>query len=202
MARTKDEALTKARRNEILEAAARCFVKRGIHQASMRQICAEAKLSSGAVYNYFQSKDAIIEGMAAREQEDIAELAAFLRQQSDALKAIVQAAVWIVEETSAADARLYTELAAEAGRNDAVRQRMVENDAALQACLLDTIRRGQDSDRITTDLTSEELLSLVTVTYEGFISRIAVEGDAGRKKMAALTAFTLEKLLQPECDQN
>lgn len=64
MPRTKDEALTEKRRNEILDAAARVFVRHGFHRASMRQICGEAKLSAGAVYNYFPSKDQIIEGLA------------------------------------------------------------------------------------------------------------------------------------------
>ena len=50
------------RRNEILEAAQRCFVRSGFHHASMQDICAEAGMSPGKLYRYFPSKEAIIAG--------------------------------------------------------------------------------------------------------------------------------------------
>ena len=61
------------RRQQILDAAATCFSRRGFHQTTMQDICREAELSPGAVYRYFPSKDAIIEGMCNRGQEQNAE---------------------------------------------------------------------------------------------------------------------------------
>jgi len=58
------EAHVEARRRQILEAACRCFVNKGFHQSTIRDICKEAKLSAGAVYGYFSGKDEIIEGLA------------------------------------------------------------------------------------------------------------------------------------------
>lgn len=49
-----------ARRQQIIDAAYRCFARKGFHQTTMREIYAEAGLSPGAVYHYFDSKDAII----------------------------------------------------------------------------------------------------------------------------------------------
>lgn len=63
--RTRDDALRQRREAEILAAAAACFARRGAHAASMNEICAEARLSAGALYRYFPSKEAIIEGLAA-----------------------------------------------------------------------------------------------------------------------------------------
>jgi len=54
------EAHSAARRQQIIDAAYRCFARQGFHQATMRDIYAEANLSPGAVYHYFDSKDAII----------------------------------------------------------------------------------------------------------------------------------------------
>ncbi len=48
------------RREQILQAALKCFTAKGFHRASMREICSEADLSFGAVYNYFRSKDEIL----------------------------------------------------------------------------------------------------------------------------------------------
>jgi AcrR family transcriptional regulator len=46
-----------ARRESILEAAARLFARRGLNGATMADIAAEADLSAGALYRYFSSKD-------------------------------------------------------------------------------------------------------------------------------------------------
>jgi len=197
MPRPKDEERTKARKREILEAASRCFVRHGFHQASMRQICKEAGLSAGAVYNYFPSKDAIIEGFAEWEQEEIGELATYLRGEKNALRGVIEAAKMVVLESTVEDARLYAELTAEAGRNEAVRTRLDAADAALKTCFLDAIRRGQEDGRITKKHTAEDLLTLVTVTYEGFVGHLATEPNADKKKLAKLTDYALKKLLTP-----
>lgn len=55
------EAYLEARRQEILEAAITCFIRKGFHQTTMDNICDEAELSPGAVYRYFASKDEIIQ---------------------------------------------------------------------------------------------------------------------------------------------
>ena len=55
------EAYSAARRQQIIDAAYRCFARKGFHQATMRDIYAEANLSAGAVYHYFDSKAAIIQ---------------------------------------------------------------------------------------------------------------------------------------------
>lgn len=49
------------RRKQIIDAAYRCFARKGFHQATMRDIYAEAELSPGAIYRYFNSKEEIIE---------------------------------------------------------------------------------------------------------------------------------------------
>jgi len=49
-----------ARRHEILRAAGRVFRRRGYAQTGMREIAAEADLSSGNLYHYFSGKDEIL----------------------------------------------------------------------------------------------------------------------------------------------
>jgi AcrR family transcriptional regulator len=53
------------RRRQILDAAGACFDRRGLHATTTDDIVAEAGLSAGAIYRYFDSKDAIIEAIAA-----------------------------------------------------------------------------------------------------------------------------------------
>jgi AcrR family transcriptional regulator len=53
-----------ARRDQILSAAYECFARKGFQRTTMREICQRAKLSPGAVYLYFKSKQAIVEALA------------------------------------------------------------------------------------------------------------------------------------------
>jgi AcrR family transcriptional regulator len=57
------EEYSDARRQHIIEAAYRCFARKGFHATTMRDIYAEAGLSPGpgAIYHYFDSKDDIVE---------------------------------------------------------------------------------------------------------------------------------------------
>lgn len=197
MPRTKDDKLEAQRRREILEAAARCFVRDGFHGASMRAICAEAGLSAGAVYNYFPSKDAIIEGMAEWEREEIGELAAYMRDEVNALTALVEGARTMVAETTAFDAQLYAELIAEAGRNPSMAARFKETDDALKALLLETIERGQADGTVTDRHSAQDLLAMTMAIYEGLIGRIGHSTDAKPKALANLAATAIARLLSP-----
>ena len=59
------------RRAHILAAARRCFVRDGFHQTSMQDLVREAGMSSGAVYRYFASKDAMIVAIAEENLDQI-----------------------------------------------------------------------------------------------------------------------------------
>jgi TetR/AcrR family transcriptional repressor of uid operon len=59
------------RRHQILEAAIVCFAKRGFHQTSMHDISAEAGISVGLIYRYFENKEAVISAMANHHKNEI-----------------------------------------------------------------------------------------------------------------------------------
>jgi AcrR family transcriptional regulator len=62
------------RRCQILDAALVCFAKRGFHQTSMHDISAEAGISVGLIYRYFENKEAVISAMADRHKREISEV--------------------------------------------------------------------------------------------------------------------------------
>jgi AcrR family transcriptional regulator len=53
-----------ARRQQIIDAARRRFLRKGFHATSMQDVIAEAGLSIGAVYRYFPSKNDLIVAIA------------------------------------------------------------------------------------------------------------------------------------------
>jgi AcrR family transcriptional regulator len=54
------------RRDDIIDAAAACMARNGIHGTSLNDIRAEAEVSSGALYHYFKTKDEIVAAIRER----------------------------------------------------------------------------------------------------------------------------------------
>lgn len=84
------EAHSAARRQQIIDAAYRCFARKGFHQATMRDIYAEAGLSPGAIYHYFDSKDAIIQASFEFDYERSLGLFAAALQRDNPLQALYE----------------------------------------------------------------------------------------------------------------
>src|SRR5256885_3719543 len=74
MPQSQIESSNPDRRSQILDAALVCFAKRGFHQASMHDISAEAGISVGLIYRYFENKEAVISAMADRHKKEISEM--------------------------------------------------------------------------------------------------------------------------------
>ena len=66
---TWDELRISMRKAQILEAAARVFTRKGYHRATTKEIAEEAGVSEGTIYNYFDSKDALLVSMMGQLAE-------------------------------------------------------------------------------------------------------------------------------------
>jgi AcrR family transcriptional regulator len=66
MPRVSDEHLER-RRRQIMDAAARCFARKGFHETTLQDVFRESGLSAGAVYRYFKSKDDLVQAISAEE---------------------------------------------------------------------------------------------------------------------------------------
>jgi len=60
------EQLIQARRNQILDAAARVFAEKGFHRATTKEIAKTAGVSEGTIYNYFANKADLLIGIMTR----------------------------------------------------------------------------------------------------------------------------------------
>jgi Transcriptional regulator len=117
------EERQKVRHDEIIAAARRCFRNSGFHAASMSQIAADAKLSVGQIYRYFNSKDAIIEEMIRRIIDHrIAEMEG--QTHSDLIAKLLACRFTLSDD----DDVLMLEVSAEATRNQQVAAWLAEAD--------------------------------------------------------------------------
>ncbi len=73
--------VSEERKNQILEAAKKTFAKKGIHNTRMSDIADTSGLSKGALYWYFESKDAIILSLLEKVlQPEIQDLKSLLEE--------------------------------------------------------------------------------------------------------------------------
>ena len=63
--------LIAARRNQILDAAAKVFAEKGFHPTTIKDIAAEAGIAHGTIYNYFENKTALLLGIFDRMKTSI-----------------------------------------------------------------------------------------------------------------------------------
>jgi AcrR family transcriptional regulator len=84
-----DQERIASRRKQVLDAAEGCFGSSGFHGASMAEISKAAGMSAGHIYNYFDSKDAIIAAFVQQNVERVSTLLRDLSLRDDPLQAML-----------------------------------------------------------------------------------------------------------------
>ena len=116
--RRTDPERAQSRRNQVLQAAAVCFARSGFHGASMAEISREAGMSAGHIYNYFDSKDAIIMAFVDLESEHVMSQLREFASQPDPLQSMIDEAPRHIDQNLDPQFfQLPMEMWAEAARN-------------------------------------------------------------------------------------
>ena len=196
--RKRDPEKAERRRRQILEAAAACFLRRGFHQSSMQEICAEAGMSPGALYRYFDSKDAIIRAIAEDEREDNARLLRALAEAPDLVTGLSRIGRAALEAGADADyGRLAVEIIAEAARNPEVAAIFRRNDAEVKAALTEALRAARSAGQLDTAVEPAAAAEILIALYDGLSTRALLNPDFDPAQVAPLLDALLERLLQP-----
>ncbi|MDO8914280.1 MAG: helix-turn-helix domain-containing protein [Phenylobacterium sp.] len=69
--RTRTRLTPAARRDQILDVAARLIVEEGLQAATMEQLARSAGISKALVYNYFATRDVLLGALLQREQAEL-----------------------------------------------------------------------------------------------------------------------------------
>lgn len=169
-----------ARREEILAAAKRCFLRDGFHETSMQDLFAESGLSSGAVYRYFRSKEDMIMAIA---EENIADVVALIHatattRDGQSLGAALAEVLEVVrDKTADTDLGAIAVLVwSEALRTPAVAQHLDGMLAQLRAALARVVRENQARGDLPRAADADALTVLLMSIIPGFILQLAVFG--------------------------
>lgn len=140
-----------ARRQQVLDAAAECFRRRGFHAASTAEIAKTAGMSPGHIYNLFENKDDIIAAIVELEREKIIADIGEMQREDDVLRAMIdRVELGIEESTQVADAALGLEVLAEAGRNAKLAKVVQDGESVVRESAIALIRQalGPAADKL------------------------------------------------------
>ncbi len=174
------------RRRQVLDAAETCFRRHGFHAASMAGVAAEAGMSVGHIYRYFENKEAIIAAIVERDLQATADLFARMRE---APNGVVAAMVDGLDECvdEAADqvsAALFLEVMAEAARNPKIAWMAASKQGATRRWLMALFASGRGAEL--GDGQIEDLVDVLQLFMAGLRVRAAYDPDIDHERMVRL----------------
>lgn len=183
------------RRQQIIDAAYRCFARKGFHQTTMREIYAEAGLSAGAIYHYFHSKEEIIEASFIFDYQRGLPVFQQAAEDPDPLTAIARLLGFFfagLESAAALGAdRVNIQGWAEALVNPKLQIPLRESLQAFLEHLNKVVQHGQAAGVIDPALDPIAVGEVILSSYFGLYLQKAFNPnlDVGKYKQAALSLF-------------
>lgn len=179
------------RREQILDASAACFSRRGFHATTMQDICKEADLSPGAVYRYFPSKESIIQAMCDHSANtNVEAIRAALDEAGDTWAVFTDLIrrffVELESLKTPAACALNVELIAEAPRDEHIREWLTGSLEATYGLFLDLIKAAQDRGEVDPSLSPRSVAQVMVGLYHGFVTQKLVEPDIDVEGYAAV----------------
>ena len=180
------ERLTRKQRQErtrchLLEAAGRVFARRGLAQASVDEVAADAGFTKGAVYANFRSKEELFLAMLdARFEQRLAEMDRALSTDEPPEAQARTAARDFVEflKSDPEWERLFFEAALHASRDGRFRKQLTERYAAMRARMTDILRARLQNAGLDPGVPFEDLARMVFAMGNGVAFERLVEPDA------------------------
>jgi len=170
MSQALPEPPTLDRRAQILEAAVICFAKRGFHQASMHDISAEAGISVGLIYRYFQNKEAVIAAMAERHKKEISDLLERARQAPSLLESLETLfTAHCCEDSPRVISAFVVDLYAEASRNPQMADLVRDVLHTAMNGVIDVIARSPEVRNDAHNLTPTQMAELIFAAARGML---------------------------------
>ncbi len=190
-------------RERILEAARTCFVKRGLHGASIADIAQEAGMSPGLMYRYFANKHAIIKAIIDRQIESGRKALEEIKSSKDLVEGILNAIEgWRGDSADQMSAPLFLEISAEATRDPEIAATVQEADQLIRDHLLQTMRRTTTSKTVYEDpRRAHSRITLLMCMVHGLAVRSCREPHFDRELLhSALSKFIAGLQSEPTGD--
>jgi AcrR family transcriptional regulator len=189
------------RRATILAAAERAFLQKGFHAASMQDVAAEAGMSPGNLYRYFPSKEAIVAGLCACDQETLASDFNVLATCGDPLGAIeLMLRKHLVEEPRERF-QMIVEIWAEATRKPEIAELCVGIDSHVRGGLAQVVegakRMGLAPADVDVDFVVRTMMTIVIGLFKRRAHEAQFNGDAELALALAVIKAAMQGQIRP-----
>ena len=186
------EADRHQRRQRLLDAAWRCAARKGYRDLTVDDVCAEAEVSKGAFYLYFETKQDLLLGLldddAAQVDGEMEELEQLGLPEAERVRRFAR---WMLERGSdVGRAQVRADLWASALTDEAVRRRFSEVIERRRARLRSWIEVELAAHEFV-DIPANALASVLLALEDGLLLHAAIDGSAFRWERIgrALTAM-------------
>lgn len=158
-------------RERILDAAGRLFSSKGYYDTSMDEIVAESKLSKGAIYGYFKSKEDLFVALQDKQlEESISVLASTFTPRDSAktkLEKVIDRAFGSMVRASKESCRVNLEFNVTAPRMKSVQRRRDDRFMALHRFLKGIIREGVEKGEFRHDVNPDSAALILLALADG-----------------------------------
>jgi TetR/AcrR family transcriptional regulator, transcriptional repressor of aconitase len=169
------------RRQQILDGARGCFLRNGFHATSMKEVVDAARMSPGAVYNHFASKDELIAAICEQALAEVTETFDRLLERHT-LPPLDETLTAVFHHSSPLDtqrdsARLLVQIWAESIRSRPLAARVEPIFHAVRRVLTSLVNGYQKQGAISATAPAEDIADVLLATLQGTILRQAMLGD-------------------------
>jgi TetR/AcrR family transcriptional repressor of uid operon len=192
------------KRAEILEAAGRCFMRSGFHGGSISAICAEAGISPGHLYHYFENKEAIVSALV----QDRLKSATKRYQLLVNMDAIVPSFLAEIEDYLRRERwsgftfqkMMLSDILGEASRNPAIAAMFADFSRQRNAYAADWLRKGQAAGQVDPSLDPEGAAAVLISSLDAAGTWPIRDPEFDFEKNFAVLRTMLTRLLTPPAD--
>ena len=193
------ETKREERRQQILDAALRCFSRDGFHATTTADIVRESGVSQGALYLYFATKDDIVVALADDRHQGEMFLNALAQSEQDP----VQGLMLLVElygrglgdPRRAEMRRVGIQGWAEALRNPRIHDSVVEGLSSVRTAIAELIARGQAAGQIRPEIQPDAAARTMIATFQGLVLQLAWSEDMNLAACGALVREMIRNTL-------
>ena len=167
------DAQKESRRQQILDAALRCFSRDGFHGTTTADIVRESGVSQGTLYLYFATKEDIVVALADDRHQGEAFLSALAHSEPDPVQGLMLMIELygksLTDERRLDQRRVGIQGWAEALRNPRIHASVVEGLSPVREALARLIDKGRQSGQIRPDVDPDAVARVLIAVFQGLI---------------------------------
>ena len=184
-----------SKRDQILASVVTVFVHHGFKGSSMRDICTAAKLSPGALYRYFPSKDDIVEAIIAQDHARWAAHFDVVADSGSFFDALDYLAASTHSEGEVERLPLWLEISTEATRNERIAEALRVHSEHLTGVITKLAAQAAADGELNTRIPPREVAVFVMAAIDGLTMRRAIDPEFDFRRSLRSSLMLLRQAL-------